>query len=55
MLDDKSIQLDNLEEILRETFSDNKDILGSSNTNKTLKTNLRRAIKMYDWLKFSNK
>jgi hypothetical protein len=55
MLDARSIQLDKLEIILKKIFSNNKDILGASNTNQTLKTNLRRIIKMYDWLKFSNK
>ncbi|NCB39545.1 MAG: hypothetical protein EOM80_12355 [Erysipelotrichia bacterium] len=55
LLDDSSIQISKLESILKQLFSENKEILESSKTDKTLKTKLRRVIKMFDWLKFGRK
>lgn len=53
MLSEENINIDELGEFLREYYKNNSDIfkLGNSNT----KTNFRRLVKIYDWLKYYNK
>lgn len=53
MLSEENINIYELGEFLREYYKNNSDIfkLGNSNT----KTNFRRLVKIYDWLKYYNK
>ncbi len=55
LIDDSSIQIDKLEAFLHQIFSEDKEILDSPKTDKSLKTKLRRVVKMFDWLKYSRK
>jgi hypothetical protein len=53
MLHQKDINVENLGDFLREFYKNNPDIFKVGNGN--IKTNYRRLIKIYDWLKYHNK
>lgn len=53
LIDDAEIQLEQLEMTLKQLFTENKDVLDSEKDG--FKTNLRRVIRMFDWLKYGKK
>ena len=52
-LEEEKINIEELEEILIEIFKKDNNILESDNN--SLKSNLRRAIRIYDYLKYGRR
>ncbi|HBH0860907.1 TPA: hypothetical protein KR680_003251, partial [Clostridioides difficile] len=51
-LEEKEIDTEQLENLLKKIFEENPNILESAKTSE--KTNLRRLIRIYDYMKYSN-
>ena len=54
-LEQNRINVDELEMVLKEIFTNNKDVLLSKNKKDNLVTNIRRLIRIYDFLKWGTK